>query len=175
MNNLQSSADIHLNTHWWTYQVIKPLVCGLFGPHPYAIFCARTHTCTCTFFRLHLAHAQTLKNNSRTFLKSFWHLFAQKSPHRHVWVRVSLISLLPTFLDMSLFWIKKQKCAIIWNTVYRSAVCQFPFWWIYCCHSSKSTKKETDKTHLCAVCWLNINIVCINSWAILIRIIRKWT
>ena len=26
-----------------------------------------------------------------------------------------------------------------------------PFWWIYYCHSSKSTEKETGKTHLCAV------------------------
>ena len=34
--------------------------------------------------------------------------------------------------------------------VHRSAFCQFPFWWIYYCHSSKSTGKETGKTHVCA-------------------------
>ena len=41
-----------------------------------------------------------------------------------------------------------------WNihtTVHRDAFCQFLFWWIYYCHNSKSTGKETDKTHLCAV------------------------
>ena len=29
--------------------------------------------------------------------------------------------------------------------------CQFPFMWIYYCHSSKSTGKGTGKTHLCAM------------------------
>ena len=29
--------------------------------------------------------------------------------------------------------------------------CQFLFRWIYYCHSSKSTGKETGKTHLCAL------------------------
>ena len=36
-------------------------------------------------------------------------------------------------------------------TVHRSAFCKFPFRWIYYCHSSKYTGKETGKTHLCAV------------------------
>ena len=35
--------------------------------------------------------------------------------------------------------------------VHRGAFCQFPFRWIYYCHSSKSTGKETDKMHLCGV------------------------
>ena len=35
--------------------------------------------------------------------------------------------------------------------IYRGAFCQFTFWWIYSCHSSKSTGKETGKTHLCAM------------------------
>ena len=33
---------------------------------------------------------------------------------------------------------------------HRGAFCQFLFLWIYYCHSSKSTGKETCKTHLCA-------------------------
>ena len=35
---------------------------------------------------------------------------------------------------------------------HRGAFCQFPFRWIYYSHSSKSTGKETGKTHLCGVC-----------------------
>ena len=35
--------------------------------------------------------------------------------------------------------------------MHRGAFCQFLFRWIYYCHNSKSTGKETDKTHLCAV------------------------
>ena len=34
---------------------------------------------------------------------------------------------------------------------YRGVFFQFLFWWIYYCHSSKSTGKETSKTHLCAL------------------------
>jgi hypothetical protein len=37
------------------------------------------------------------------------------------------------------------------HPVQRDAFCQFPFRWIYYCHSSKSTGKETGKMHLCAV------------------------
>ena len=40
-----------------------------------------------------------------------------------------------------------------WFTVVnRGTFCQFLFWWIYYCHSSKSAGKETGKTHLCVVC-----------------------
>ena len=36
--------------------------------------------------------------------------------------------------------------------MHRGVFCQFPFRWIiYYCHSSKSTGKETGKTHLCAM------------------------
>ena len=35
--------------------------------------------------------------------------------------------------------------------LHRDAFCKFPFCWIYYCHSSKSTGKETGKTHLCAL------------------------
>ena len=38
------------------------------------------------------------------------------------------------------------------HTVHRDAFCQFPFRWIYYCHSSKSTGKETGKMHFCG--WL---------------------
>ena len=40
------------------------------------------------------------------------------------------------------------------STLHRGAFCQFPFRWIYHCHSSKSTGKKTDKTHLCGVRYL---------------------
>ena len=33
----------------------------------------------------------------------------------------------------------------------RGVLVQFPFWWIYYCHSSKSTGKETGKMLLCAL------------------------
>ena len=33
----------------------------------------------------------------------------------------------------------------------RGPFCHFPYQWIYYCHSSKSTGKETGKTHLCAL------------------------
>jgi hypothetical protein len=43
-------------------------------------------------------------------------------------------------------------CSIQLNTAaHRGAFCQFPFRWIYYCHISKSTGKETDKTQFCAV------------------------
>ena len=35
--------------------------------------------------------------------------------------------------------------------MHRGAFCQFPFRWIYYCHSGKSTAKETGKTHFCAL------------------------
>ena len=35
----------------------------------------------------------------------------------------------------------------------RGAFCQFSFRWIYYCHISKSTGKETGKMHLCALYW----------------------
>ena len=38
------------------------------------------------------------------------------------------------------------------HTVHRDAFCQFPFRWIYYCHSSKSTGKETGKMYFCG--WL---------------------
>ena len=36
------------------------------------------------------------------------------------------------------------------TTSHRGAFCQFPFRWIYYCHSSKFTGNETGKAHLCA-------------------------
>ena len=35
--------------------------------------------------------------------------------------------------------------------LHRGAFCQFPFRWIYYCHSSKSTGKKAGKLHLCAL------------------------
>ena len=36
------------------------------------------------------------------------------------------------------------------NHIHKGAFCQFPFLWIYYCHSSKSTGKQTGETHLYA-------------------------
>ena len=36
-------------------------------------------------------------------------------------------------------------------TMHRGAICQFLFRWIHYRHSSKSTRKKTSKTHLCAL------------------------
>ena len=46
----------------------------------------------------------------------------------------------------------KIRLCLIDFTVHRGAFYKFPFWWIYYCHSRKSTGKETGKMHLCAVC-----------------------
>ena len=45
-----------------------------------------------------------------------------------------------------------------WTTGPLGAFCQFLFRLIYYCHSSKSTGKETGKTHLCAVLKISILI-----------------
>ena len=37
------------------------------------------------------------------------------------------------------------------TSVHTGVFCQLPFCWIYYCHSIKTTRKETGKTHLCAV------------------------
>ena len=41
--------------------------------------------------------------------------------------------------------------------MHRGVFCQFLLWWIYYCHSSKSTEKKTSKTHLCAVYYSILN------------------
>ena len=47
--------------------------------------------------------------------------------------------------------LKFQVLFLFFQPLHRGAFCQFPFWWIYYFHSSKSTGKETGKTHLCAL------------------------
>ena len=54
--------------------------------------------------------------------------------------------------------LKLKKCNFYTNSLaltntplHRGAFCQFPFRWIYYYGSNKSTGKETDKTHLCAL------------------------
>ena len=37
------------------------------------------------------------------------------------------------------------------RALHRGAFCQFPFRWVYYYGSNKSTRKETGKTHLCAL------------------------
>ena len=43
------------------------------------------------------------------------------------------------------------KSLCISHAVHRGAFCQFPFRWIYYCHSSKSNGKKTGKTNLCVL------------------------
>ena len=54
----------------------------------------------------------------------------------------------------------------------RGAFYQYPFRQIYYCHSSKSTKKKTGKTHLCAIYrslfWGNQLIILLLQWT------RSW-
>ena len=38
------------------------------------------------------------------------------------------------------------------STLHRGAFCLFPFQWIYYYGSNESIRKETGKTHLCALC-----------------------
>ena len=49
--------------------------------------------------------------------------------------------------------------------MHKGAFCLFPFQWTYYCHSSKSTGKETGKTHLCALNFKN--------WMFSISIFKK--
>ena len=51
--------------------------------------------------------------------------------------------------------------------VHRGVFCQFSFWWINYCYSSKPTGKETGKTHICAVVFRQQW----NSWIIMARIL----
>ena len=46
---------------------------------------------------------------------------------------------------------------IWWDSAQKCVLPMFPFQCIYYCHSSKFARKETGKTHLCAVgCWLDL-------------------
>ena len=69
------------------------------------------------------------------------------------------ILFLGSFAKVSYFWGRffcfhgQNKYKIRLCTLHRGAFCQLPFRWIYYCHSSKSTGKETGKMHLCAAGW----------------------
>ena len=41
-----------------------------------------------------------------------------------------------------------KETVLVFKTLHRGSFCQFRFRWIYYCHSSKSTGKETGKMHL---------------------------
>ena len=45
------------------------------------------------------------------------------------------------------------------NTLHRDAFCK----WIYYCNSSKSTRKETDKTHRCGMDWSGCPVLLVFS------------
>ena len=51
----------------------------------------------------------------------------------------------------TIFFEGKEAINIQIRPLHICAFCQFPFRWIYYCNSSKSTGKETGKTHLCAL------------------------
>ena len=52
-------------------------------------------------------------------------------------------------------------CGIVnlFYLLHSGAFCQFPFWWIYYCHSSYSTGKETGKTHLCVLVTTEMHVL----------------
>ena len=61
-------------------------------------------------------------------------------------------------LFKGLYSAEAKSLVLLWNwyfflAMHRGAFCQFIFQWIHCCHSSKSTRKETVQTHLCAMAW----------------------
>ena len=43
--------------------------------------------------------------------------------------------------------------------LHRVTFCHLPFRWIYYCHSSKSIRKETGKTHLCVLCLFSLTLL----------------
>ena len=74
-------------------------------------------------------------------LCNFWEVFWQTSGSRQAVVREKSGSF-QAVVRQSL-----GRC----HEVHRGAFFAFPFRWIYYCHSSKSTGKETGKTHLFAL------------------------
>ena len=74
-----------------------------------------------------------------------------------------LVPLLPALIHyllsniLFLFYFRKKTLKLLqsinfpFSSLHRVAFCHFPFRWIYYCHGSKSTGKETGKTHLCAL------------------------
>jgi hypothetical protein len=54
-------------------------------------------------------------------------------------------------LEIAIYVLKSANGALFYTTLHRGAFKQFSFRWIYYCNSSKSTGKETGKTHLCAL------------------------
>ena len=67
--------------------------------------------------------------------------------------KLSFPSLASKFERMVFVWIlyKWGNFSFFYTTVHRGTFFQCLFRWIYCCHSSKSTGKETGKTHLCVL------------------------
>ena len=81
-------------------------------------------------------HVTPSKQQIRNFKCTFWDL----STFKRYLSNVLILS--PVAFSIS---------AIFATLQHRGAFCQFPFLWIYYYHSSKSTREETGKTHLCAV------------------------
>ena len=103
-----------------------------------------------------------------------WILFQNLCPSS-IFTRFHRVNLMENF--MLNFW-PKSSIENMWalnKPLHGGAFWQFPFWWIYYCHISKSTGKETDKTHLCALfsiytllCnfWLNIGWLLHGIWIV---------
>ena len=60
------------------------------------------------------------------------------------------------------------------SAVQRSTFCQFPFQWIYYCHSSKSTGKEIFKTHLCALYCCRLKHIEMNKYSPRSVVVRQY-
>ena len=111
-------------------------------------------------------YSKFMQGHPKIGLGLFWYLSFRKATFRHghfivVTCRHKNILALVFFGTMEVTTLGHFGTWTFWHmdisALHRGAFCQFPFQWIYYCHSSKSTWKETGKTHLCAL-WRNVYI-----------------
>ena len=69
-----------------------------------------------------------------------------ENAYSFLWLIINIICCCQFFEGPSLYYFSTF-LDFFWSIQF----CQFPFGWIYYCHSSKSIGKETGKTHLCAL------------------------
>ena len=74
-----------------------------------------------------------------------------------IMVAVAELGLIQTILKHRLTCIDPNRSKAL-APAHIGAFCQFLFRWIYYCHSSKFTGKQTGKMHLCAVCWIEVKV-----------------
>ena len=72
--------------------------------------------------------------------------------------RIRFFSFISCKIILSKFYFISHQSPMDHSMVHRGAFCQYTFRWIHYCHSSKSTGKETSKTHLCAPDGILVNL-----------------